>query len=186
MADESGVDYYEILQVSPNADTDTINRVYRFLAQRFHPDNQETGSESRFREIHQAYTVVSDPERRARYDITYQQRRQERWRLVSTGGNSENDFELEQMMRLTLLEALYTKRRMDPSAPAMFSGDLEGLLGRPREHIEFTVWYLNQKKYVTRDDNSRLQITADGVEYLEKNYTVNMQRRRLPAHSENQ
>jgi hypothetical protein len=66
----------------------------------------------------------------------------------------------------------------------MFTGDLEGLLGRPREHIEFTVWYLNQKKYVTRDDNSRLQITADGVEYLEKNYTGNIQRRRLPAHTE--
>jgi curved DNA-binding protein CbpA len=182
MSDDTGVDYYEVLQVSANADPDTINRVYRFLAQRFHPDNQETGSEARFREIHQAYTVISDPERRARYDITYQQKRQERWRLVSTGGNSENDFELEQMMRLTLLEALYAKRRMDPSQPAMFSGDLEGLLGRPREHIEFTVWYLNQKKYVTRDDNSRLQITADGVEYLEKNYTINMQRRRLPAH----
>jgi curved DNA-binding protein CbpA len=184
MSDETGVDYYEVLQVSASADPDTIHRVYRFLAQRFHPDNQETGSEARFREVHQAYTVISDPERRARYDITYQQRRQERWRLVSTGAKAENDFELEQMMRLTLLEALYTRRRMDPTSPAMFSGDLEGLLGRPREHIEFTIWYLNQKKYVTRDDNSRLQITADGVEYLEKNYTANVQRRRLTAHTE--
>jgi curved DNA-binding protein len=33
------VDYYEFLQISPNADVDTIHRVYRFLAARFHPDN---------------------------------------------------------------------------------------------------------------------------------------------------
>ena len=35
--------YYEFLQISPNAEPDTIHRVYRFLAARFHPDNPETG-----------------------------------------------------------------------------------------------------------------------------------------------
>ena len=47
--------------------------------------------------------------------------------------------------------------------------DLETLIGRAREHLEFTIWYLTQKKYVTRSDNSILVITADGVEYLEAN-----------------
>ena len=42
-------DYYELLQVSPTADPETIHRVYRLLAQRFHPDNSETGNASRFR-----------------------------------------------------------------------------------------------------------------------------------------
>ena len=181
MSDDTGVDYYEVLQVSSAADPDTIHRVYRFLAQRFHPDNNETGSEARFRELHQAYSVISDPEQRARYDIVHQRRKQERMRLVTTGASSENDFELENMYRLTLLEALYTKRRMEPSAPAMMSADLEVLIGRPREHLEFTVWYLQQKKYVTRDDQARLQITAEGAEYLERNYRENIQRRRLPA-----
>ena len=63
----------------------------------------------------------------------------------------------------------------------MFSGDLEALIGRPREQLEFTIWYLGQKKWVTKDDNSRLQITADGVEHLEQNYRANLQRRRLKA-----
>ena len=40
---DSEEDYYEILQLSPNADPDTIQRVYRMTAQRFHPDNAETG-----------------------------------------------------------------------------------------------------------------------------------------------
>jgi len=54
------------------------------------------------------------------------------------------------------------------------------MTGRPREHLEFTIWYLGQKKFVTRDDNSRLVITAEGVEYLEANYRTNG-RRRLQA-----
>jgi curved DNA-binding protein CbpA len=171
------MDYYEVLQVSASADSETIHRVYRFLAQRFHPDNAETGNDARFREIHEAYTVLSDAERRARYDITYQQHRKERWRLVSAGAQSENDFELEQSMRLMMLEALYTKRRVEPDDPAIFSGDLESLLGRAREQLQFTIWFLQQKKFVTRDDNSRVLITVDGVEFLEQNYRTQIVRR---------
>jgi curved DNA-binding protein CbpA len=173
-------DYYELLQVSPTAELETIHRVYRMLAQRYHPDNQETGNPTRFREISEAYRVLSDHEERARYDVQHQQHKNDRWRLVSTGAAAENDFELEEMVRLTVLEVLYTKRRMEPREPAIFALDLEAMTGRPREHLEFTIWYLGQKKFVTRDDNSRLVITAEGVEYLEANYRTNG-RRRLQA-----
>lgn len=166
-------DYYELLQVSASAELETIHRVYRLLAQRFHPDNRETGNASRFRLISDAYAVLSNPEERARYDILHQQQKHDRWRLVSTGGDADNDFEMEQSVRLTVLEVLYTKRRMEPREPAVFSLDLEGMIGRPREHLEFTIWYLGQKKFVTRDDNSRLIITAEGVEHLEANYRAN-------------
>jgi hypothetical protein len=44
------------------------------------------------------------------------------------------------------------------------------MIGRPREHLEFTIWYLSTRKYVARDDSSRLIITADGVDHLEANY----------------
>jgi curved DNA-binding protein CbpA len=184
MSSDSTADYYEVLQVSQSADLDTIHRVYRFLAQRYHPDNSDTGNDARFRELLEAYTVLSDPERRARYDIAYQRQRNDRWRLISAGANSENDFELEQIVRLTLLEALYTKRRLEPDSPAIFVGDLESLTGRPREHLQFTVWYLQQRKFISRDDNSRLMITADGVDHLEQNYRANLQRKRLQAPAE--
>jgi hypothetical protein len=85
------------------------------------------------------------------------------------------------MFRLSLLEALYTRRRLEPDSPTLFSTELESMLGRPREHLEFTIWYLLQKKFVTRDDQSRLMITADGVDQLEQNYRANEQRRALPA-----
>ena len=58
-------DYYELLQISPNAEPETIHRVYRLLAQRFHPDNRDTGNTERFHQLSEAYQVLSDPERRA-------------------------------------------------------------------------------------------------------------------------
>ena len=181
MPEDRTVDYYDVLQVSASAEPETINRVYRMLAQRFHPDNQQTGNESRFRTILEAYTVLSDPEKRARYDVMHQQRRQDRWRLVASGAQVENDFEMEQVVRLTVLEALYTQRRLEPTNPGIFWRDFEALIGRPREHLEFTVWFLQQKKFVTVDDKSRLLLTVEGAEYLEQSYRANLQQKLLRA-----
>ncbi len=184
MSQERPTDYYEVLQISSSAEPDTIHRVYRLLAQRFHPDNRETGDSDRFRILAEAYGVLSDPVRRAQYDVAYHQVRQERWKLVSAGAHAENDYEFEEIVRLTVLEALYTQRRVDPYNPGIYIMDLEGMIGRPREHLEFTVWYLIQKNLAQRTDDSRLTISADGVDYLERNYQVNIQRRRLHAHNE--
>jgi curved DNA-binding protein CbpA len=180
MAANAEADYYEVLQVSDSAETETINRVYRIFAQRYHPDNRETGNEARFREITEAYHVLSNPERRAQYDATNQNRRRDRWRLVSEGAASENNFEFEQAVRLTVLEALYTKRRIEPQDPGIYLRELERMVGRPREHLEFTIWFLNQKRLISTDD-SRMYLTADGAEYLEESYRSNLHRKRLQS-----
>jgi curved DNA-binding protein len=180
MADTSD-DYYEVLQISPNAEPDTVHRVYRLLAQRFHPDNKQTGSESKFRQVSEAYNVLSDPAKRAKYDVTYNARRKDRMHLVSNATQDENDFDAEQLVRLAVLEVLYTRRRTEPSEPGVFILDIEQLLGRPREHLQFTVWYLAQRELLRTSDDSRLTITAAGVEYLEQNYQAVVQRKRLPA-----
>ncbi|HZE70434.1 MAG TPA: DnaJ domain-containing protein [Pyrinomonadaceae bacterium] len=181
MTEEKTIDYYDALQVSPSAEPETINRVFRMLAQRYHPDNQQTGNEERFRTILEAYNVLNDPEKRARYDVMHLQHRKDRWRLVSSGAQSENDFEMENVVRLTVLEALYTKRRLEPSNPGIPFREFEGLTGRPREHLEFSIWFLQQKKFVTVDDKSRLLLTIEGAEYLEQSYRTNLQQKRLPA-----
>ncbi len=172
------LDCYETLQISPNADPDTVHRVFRLLAQRFHPDNQESGDAARFRQLHDAYLVLSDPEKRAQYDITYEALRKERWRFAAAGPPAETDFDAEQQLRCVMLQILYNKRRTDLDSPAMSNWDLAQLMGRPREHLEFTIWYLAQKKFVSRDDQSYLQITADGVDYIELN--DEKLRKRLP------
>jgi len=65
-------DYYEILGVKKNASLDEIKRAYRELALRYHPDRvpaeQKKEAEEKFKEISEAYAVLSDPEKRALYD----------------------------------------------------------------------------------------------------------------------
>ena len=62
-------DFYEILGVPRTATQDEIQRTYRQLARQNHPDvNKDPGAEDRFKEISEAYDVLSDPQTRRRYD----------------------------------------------------------------------------------------------------------------------
>jgi curved DNA-binding protein CbpA len=181
MSEELSIDYYEVLQISPNADPDTVHRVYRLLAQRFHPDNQSTGDGEKFRLLTEAYQVLGNPEQRAQYDVQRPEQQKERSRLISHAVRAVNDVQSERLLRLTILELLYARRRTEPQAPGIFYGDLESLVGCPQEHIEFALWYLAQRKYIDRSDGSQIAITADGVDHLESNAPVRQAVPRLTA-----
>jgi DnaJ-class molecular chaperone len=67
--DSGGPDYYAVLGCSPDVDAATLRRTFRRLAVKYHPDkNQEPGADERFKEISEAYEVLSDPARRSVYD----------------------------------------------------------------------------------------------------------------------
>jgi curved DNA-binding protein CbpA len=165
----TSIDYYEVLQISPNAEPDTVQRVYRLLAQRYHPDNQETGNAAKFRVIHEAYSVLSDPDARVKYDVAHRDRQQDRWRLISLASAASGSSRDDKMVRLTVLDLLCTQRRVNPTHPGLFPGEIEKLTGIPIEHLEFCTWYLIQKRLIQRSDSSRFVITAEGVDYLDEN-----------------
>lgn len=154
---------YEALQLSPGADVDTIQRVFRHLAKRYHPDNAESGDAVRFRQVMDAYDVLSDPARRARYDVAYEQERETRWRIFDQE-TATSDLVSDRRIRHAIMALLYTARRNDPDRPGMGMLDLERFLGCPEQHMKFHVWYLKENGWLQYLENGLLAITAQGVD----------------------
>jgi curved DNA-binding protein CbpA len=158
------VDYYEVLQISPNADQETVHRIYRIQAQRFHPDNLETGNAERFRMVSDAYQVLSNPESRAAYDAEHRSARRQ---AVQDSVAPSADPKDEARKREEILLMLYRRRLARPDQPSLNLRELEALLGTPKEHLEFSLWYLKESGYLTRSDSARHTITIKGVEFAE-------------------
>jgi len=166
-------DYYETLQVSPNADPETIHRVYRIMAARFHPDNPTTGSLERFLLLREAYQTLSDPALRAEYDSS-----RPNWQTETMPVFWQKSFvdgiEGETNRRLGVLSLLYQRRRINETKPGVSVMELERRMAFPREYLNFTLWYLRSKGYVAvMEDNSDYALTSAGVDYVESGSNTN-------------
>lgn len=161
------IDYYEVLQISPNAHSETIQRVYRLLAQHYHPDNAETGDVDNFTLILEAYRVLNDPESRAAYDVEYRAQTGSRWKIFDQTSGVQG-LEAEKRKRTGILSLLCTKRINHPDKPALSIIELEELLGCPREHLELSLWYLKESGRIQRADNGKYALTVKGLETLEQ------------------
>ncbi len=161
------VDYYEVLQLSQKADLETIHRVYRIMAARFHPDNPDSGDRERFLLLSEAYRVLSDPAKRAQYD---QLRSCDRPRPLplfqARAFVDEKQGEVNR--RLGVLCLLYAQRRRVPDHPEIALIALEAMMSIPREYLEFTLWYLKQKRFVEMDQGADYCLTAAGVDFVEE------------------
>lgn len=166
MLDMLSMDYYEFLQISPKAEPETIHRVYRFLASRFHPDNPDTSDPEKFAMLRHAYDVLSDPARRAEYDSKFFAEAGEAPPISATV-DFMDDIEGELNRRLAVLAVLYYRRRNNPYAPEVGLSEIEARMGFPRDYLDFTTWYLLRKGYITRADNSDFTLSAEGVDFVE-------------------
>jgi curved DNA-binding protein CbpA len=163
MEEKAFTDYYETLEISPNANADTIDRVFRYLAQRYHPDNSKTGDHLKFSEIVQAHEILRHPEKRAQYDLNHKRHSEFGSKLVEEANDSEV-LEFDAIIQEKLLSILYVKRRRNMQNPGIGNLELERLSGCPREHLEFHIWYLKEKGWIGRLDNGLLTITVSGVD----------------------
>src|SRR5579871_5136192 len=161
MEDSEFIDFYEVLEISPNANSGTIERMFRYLAQRYHPDNRETGNRHRFDVVLEAHDTLRDPAKRAQYDVRHKNHSEFRSKLAEeANGGLDRDIEIQNK----LLSILYVKRRQNVRDPGIGDYTLERLLGCPPEHLEFHVWYLKEKGWIGRTDNGLLAITVAGVD----------------------
>ena len=174
-------DFYEVLQVSPRADRDTIERVFRHLAKRYHPDNQDSGNAEMFGQIAEANRVLTDPEQRARYDVAYEQVKALQWRIFDQE-TTHSEVAADARLRKAILALTYVARRNDNANPGVGSLDLERTLGCPESLMAFHLWYLREQGLIQRDHFGRFAITAAGVSHvLENGGPVKPGAHRLPA-----
>src|SRR5262245_14233020 len=158
-------DHYETLQLSPNADAETLDRVYRILVRRYHPDNQETGDSTKFDRIVKAHKVLSDPEARAAYDVVYKENRASVLKIFDESSNPES-YDGDKRTFEGILSLLYIARRRDAGRSGIGIAQLERMLGCPPKHLEFHLWYLREKGWVERLENGMMAITVDGVDRI--------------------
>lgn len=158
--------HYEFLQISPNAESATIQRVYRFLAVRLHPDNPDTGDADKFCLLKQAYEVLSDPSRRAEYDTACLSEATGEPPLSNSIDFMDN-LQGELNRRLAVLALLYIRRRTHPDNPEVSLFEIESRMGFPRDYLDFTIWYLQKKGYISRADNAEFTLMAEGVDFVE-------------------
>jgi len=178
MPDDVFIDYYELLQISPNAELETIQRVYKLLAARHHPDNTETGNLDKFLLLKRAFETLTNPGLRGEYDTLYQQRNAAPIEIFELKEFSIG-IEGEANRRLGILCLLYTRRRSNPDDPGLSMLEFEAKMQVPREHLMFTMWYLREHNCLRQDEASDYVITGDGVDYVETHLPSNQLIRRL-------
>jgi curved DNA-binding protein len=166
MGQKPFADHYEALQLSPNATEETVERVYRLLAKRYHPDNQTTGDVQKFSSVLLAYQVLSNPATRASYDVQYDEHRSAQWKIFDQRSASDGR-DADRRIHHGILSLLYVARRRDPRHGGLGVVFLEKMLGCPQQHLEFPIWYLKQHGWIELMENGQLGITVTGVDRLE-------------------
>jgi curved DNA-binding protein len=110
-------DFYEVLGVPRTASQDEIQRAYRKLARTYHPDiNKDPGAEEKFKDISEAYQVLSDPDKRKRYDVFGPDFRQ-----------VPDDVDPETWSRARAGAGAGGRQRRSPGGVRFTTGDAEGI-----------------------------------------------------------
>jgi curved DNA-binding protein CbpA len=141
---------------------------YARLAQKYHPNNKETGSAEKFEAINIAFEVLSDPALRESFDKTKGVNQDDSAPKFS-GFEFFDSLGRETDLRCALLSILYDRRRTKSFTPSLSIRQIENLLDADHEEINFALWYLKQRGYAIADDKSNLQITVEGMDFLQQN-----------------
>jgi hypothetical protein len=158
-------DHYSILGVAPDADLETIRAACDRLTEKF------SGEETKVDALKQAYEVLSDPDLRAAFDKV-------KGVDIEVGGPKFSGAEffqaLEQSagLRAAVLSILYDRRRVKSFKPSLSMRHMDAMVNVSGEALNFALWYLKKRGFVTYDDKSSMEITVEGMDFLEQNRPV--------------
>jgi curved DNA-binding protein CbpA len=171
------ISHYETLEVPPSASLEAIERRFRSLARRYHPDNQSTGDRAKFDALVEAHETLKDAGKRAQYHEEHkhslpplpQSAADEA--ATETGaepgeGETFDGMGVERDISIQnhILAFLYQKRRRNIREPGVGTVELERVSGCPHDFLEFHVWYLKEKGWIATGEDGLLAITIDGVD----------------------
>jgi hypothetical protein len=159
-------DHYLVLGVEPNATSEAIQKAYAALAAKHHPGNGTAPDAEKFKAITQAYEVLADPTTRRMFDDLRPKDKEE---VPELRADFFDAVARERYRRLTLLCMLYDRRRDRPVTGCLSVRHVEQMTVFPSEELQLAIWYLKQKGLVVTDDKSNLQISVEGMDFLEQN-----------------
>lgn len=154
-------DHYKLLAVDPKADQATIELAYARLMG-CQPSAEEIDA------LKLALEVLSDSSARKTFDAVRGGNDDDR-EINFSGLEFFENLKGEKARRATLLCVLYDVRRLNPRVPLITMRQLEQVIRLTETEIQMALWYLKTLGWVVVDDKSKMQITALGVDYLEKN-----------------
>lgn len=160
-------DHYALLGVETNADSETIQAAYSKFAQKYHPGNASTGDKDKFEAVNQAFEVLSDPGLRASFDKV-KGVDHETGDPKFTGVEFFHRLTQSALLRSAVLCILYDRRQVNSFKPGLSMRHIEGMVQAPSEELNFAVWYLKKRNLVVVDDKSNMEITVDGMDFLEQ------------------
>lgn len=166
MTGSSFVDYYDVLQISPNADEDTIQQMFRHMAKKWHPDSPG-GNPDKFRLLVEAHKTLTNPEKRISYDLRYQRFWEAKWNLPADASDGRSYVD-DREARESLMSLYYVQRRSSMNDPGLGELEVGRLMRIPIQLIEFHIWYLKEKGWIQRLENGKFALTALGVDEVEK------------------
>jgi len=161
-------DHYSVLGVDPKAGADVIHKAYSALAARYHPRNSDTRDQIKYEAVTRAYEILSDPDARRAFDALLPKSQVESTPIFG-GLEFFDSLSAENNRRLCILCILYDRRRKNPAVPSISIRHLEAMVNFSSDALLFSLWYLKQRNWVISDDKSSLQITVEGMDYLERN-----------------
>jgi curved DNA-binding protein CbpA len=162
-------DHYSILGVEPRATAEAIQTAYTRLAQKYHPSTPQTGDQDKFDSINLAYEVLSDAGLRLEFD-NVKGLDQDDSNLMFAGFEFFDALGRQAGLRAAILCVLYDRRRKKPSKPSLSMRHIEGIIFATNDELVFSLFYLKQRGLAVGDDKSNLQITVDGMDFLESDH----------------
>ena len=163
------IDYYNILQVSPDCDSKVLESAYRYLAKKYHPDRSGPTDATKFNEVIEAYRALRNPQQRAEYNLLHAKNNRYEWIKINSGDetvikdedaiNDANDHD-------RILLFLYKKRRERAQDAGVAGFYIQEMLNCSDEHFEFHQWYLKEKGFIVVTEHGTLAITIQGVDHV--------------------